>query len=296
MKKIRTIDDITAADWEDIKQRREAGANLDQVGELYGITGTTLARYARLAGVDIPMPSKYSPLPPIEDILRLRAEMLTWADIAQRYSISRGRLRDYARQHGIDTHQTVRYVRTQVDWEGVRKQREEGKTWAEIADTYDVHSETLRKNASSHGIDICPSNFDRINAMLNPDWPGWEEVKQMREYGKKWTEIAEDIGVSTTTLRRLMVHLALRSPTEKTEKYCSGTGGSKAKVLYTQTLCWECANSVPDKSGKRGCAWSRSFKPVPGWDADETWLYGSKRDRRSVQSYNVRQCPEFVRG
>lgn len=37
MKKIRTINDITMADWEDIKRRREAGASLDQVGELYGI-------------------------------------------------------------------------------------------------------------------------------------------------------------------------------------------------------------------------------------------------------------------
>ena len=43
IKKIRTINDITMADWEDIKRRREQGANLDQVGELYGITGGTLA-------------------------------------------------------------------------------------------------------------------------------------------------------------------------------------------------------------------------------------------------------------
>ena len=54
IKKIRTINDITMADWEDIKRRREQGANLDQVGELYGLTGTTLAQYPRLAGVDIP--------------------------------------------------------------------------------------------------------------------------------------------------------------------------------------------------------------------------------------------------
>ena len=67
MKKIRTINDITMADWEDIKRRREQGANLDQVGELYGITGTTLAKYARLAGVDIPRRTDYNPLPSIDD-------------------------------------------------------------------------------------------------------------------------------------------------------------------------------------------------------------------------------------
>lgn len=49
---------------------------------------------------------------------------------------------------------------------------------------------------------------------------------------------------------------------------------------------------VPDKYGKRGCAWSRDFKPVKGWDADETRLYSDK----PTQSYHVRQCPEFVRG
>ena len=47
MKKIQKPDDITVADWEDIKRRREQGANLDQVGELYGITGGALARYTK---------------------------------------------------------------------------------------------------------------------------------------------------------------------------------------------------------------------------------------------------------
>lgn len=82
MKKIQKLDDITAADWEDIKRRREQGANLDQVGELYGITGGALARYARLAGVDIPRRTEYNPLPSIEDIQRLRTDGMKWADIA----------------------------------------------------------------------------------------------------------------------------------------------------------------------------------------------------------------------
>lgn len=33
MKKIQKLDDITAADWEDIKWRREAGASLDQIAD-----------------------------------------------------------------------------------------------------------------------------------------------------------------------------------------------------------------------------------------------------------------------
>ena len=103
MKKIQKLDDITAADWEDIKRQREQGANLDQVGELYGITGATLAKYARLAGVDIPRRTDYNPLPSIEDIQRLRTEGMKWADITAKYHVSRDRLHSYAQEHGIDT-------------------------------------------------------------------------------------------------------------------------------------------------------------------------------------------------
>nr|DAH18547.1 MAG TPA: Protein of unknown function (DUF658) [Caudoviricetes sp.] len=127
MKKIRTIDDITAADWEDIKWWREQGANLDQVGELYGITGTTLARYARRAGVDIPRRTDYNPLPSIEDIQRLRTEGMKWADIAAKYHVSRDRLHSYAQEHGIDTRLVRKPALTPVDWDDVCKQREAGK-------------------------------------------------------------------------------------------------------------------------------------------------------------------------
>lgn len=54
MKKIRTINDITMADWEDIKRRREAGASLDQVGELYGITlGDLVDTFTDIPAADV---------------------------------------------------------------------------------------------------------------------------------------------------------------------------------------------------------------------------------------------------
>lgn len=199
MKKIRTIDDIIEADWEDIKRRREQGANLDQVGELYGITGTTLAKYARLAGVDIPRRTDYNPLPSIEDIQRLRSEGVKWADIAAKYHVSRDRLHSYAREHGIDTRLVRKPTLVQVDWDDVRRQREAGKTWDDIAELYGISGATLHKRADGRGIDVGPSRYDRIDAMLDPSWPGWEEVKQMRKHGGTWTEIAEHVGVSTLT-------------------------------------------------------------------------------------------------
>lgn len=260
MKKIRAIDDITMADWEDIKRRREQGANLDQVGELYGITGGALARYARLAGVDIPRRTDYNPLPSIEDIQRLRTEGMKWADIAAKYHVSRDRLHSYAQEHGIDTRLVRKPTLTQVDWDDVCKQREAGKTWGDIAEPYGISGPTLQKRAGGRGINIGPSRYDRLNAMLDPDWPGWDDVKQMHKQGRKWTEIAKHIGVTTATLRRMMAHLALRAPTGDAHKYYDGASPYE-KTLYSQTLCWSCANAVPDKSGKRGCAWTGALSP-----------------------------------
>lgn len=296
MKRAIALDDITAADWEDIKRRREEGATLDQVGELYGMAGSTLSRYAKLAGVDIPRRADYNPLPSVADIQRLRDEGMKWADIAAKYHVSRDRLHSYAQEHGIDTRLVRKPTQIPVDWDSVRRQREAGKTWDDIAEPYGISGPTLQKRAGRRGIAIGPSRYDRLNAMLDPDWPGWDDVKQMRKHGGTWTEIAEHVGVSTLTLHRLMVRLALRAPTDKMQQHADNVSSREAKTMYTQTLCWSCANAVPDKYGKRGCSWSRSFEPVKGWDAQETRLYGGDGSKRFQKSYCVRQCPEFVRG
>lgn len=245
---------------------------------------------------DEPRRTDYNPLPSAADIQRLRDQGMKWADIAAKYHVSRDRLHGYAREHGVDTRLVRKPTLTQVDWDDVRRQREAGKTWDDIAEPYGISGATLHKRADGRGIDVGPSRYDRINAMLNPGWQGWEEVKRMRKQGKGWAEIAEHIGVATLTLRRLMVSLSLRAPTEKMQEHSDDIASREAKTLYTQSLCWSCANAVPDKYGKHGCAWSRHFKPVEGWDAQETRMYSGKEGKNSVQSYCVRQCPEFVRG
>ena len=53
----------------------------------------------------------------------------------------------------------------------------------------------------------------------------------------------------------------------------------------TGTLCWGCKNACG------GCAWSRDFKPVEGWEADKTTV---KCDNGIVyRSYHVKSCPEY---
>ena len=53
----------------------------------------------------------------------------------------------------------------------------------------------------------------------------------------------------------------------------------------SKTICWKCANAVPDPVNNIGCSWSREFKPVEGWEAIQ-----------KKNSYNVWKCPEFKRG
>ena len=66
------------------------------------------------------------------------------------------------------------------------------------------------------------------------------------------------------------------------------------------TICWSCANAVPDADGERGCPWSREGRPVEGWVAERRDIrIQSARpgeERKTVESYQVITCPEFVPG
>lgn len=59
----------------------------------------------------------------------------------------------------------------------------------------------------------------------------------------------------------------------------------------SHTLCWDCGNSCG------GCAWSREFKPVDGWEAEPTKVKVADTNQyvRLIDSFIVRSCPEFIR-
>lgn len=59
--------------------------------------------------------------------------------------------------------------------------------------------------------------------------------------------------------------------------------------MKKKTLCWKCANAVPDARG-HGCEWTVNYKPVPGWDASPTKL---KNYKEIDESYLVERCPRF---
>ena len=60
----------------------------------------------------------------------------------------------------------------------------------------------------------------------------------------------------------------------------------------SETLCWKCANAVPNRDGTRGCSWSRKLIPVDGWTAIKTRK--KSKDKYVMCSYEVLDCPEFV--
>ena len=56
-----------------------------------------------------------------------------------------------------------------------------------------------------------------------------------------------------------------------------------------ETLCWQCGNACT-----KGCSWATDYTPVEGWDAEKTVVYSGNVGGPNIDSYIVRECPEFV--
>lgn len=61
--------------------------------------------------------------------------------------------------------------------------------------------------------------------------------------------------------------------------------------IQSCTKCWECVKAYG------GCSWADSFTPVEGWKATKNTKREWKKGKgvTSVDSYNVMECPEFVK-
>lgn len=54
------------------------------------------------------------------------------------------------------------------------------------------------------------------------------------------------------------------------------------------TICWGCKRAVC------GCSWSKSYIPVPGWNAIKTNIAANNRGvKKYHESYKVIECPLF---
>jgi hypothetical protein len=54
---------------------------------------------------------------------------------------------------------------------------------------------------------------------------------------------------------------------------------------HAETICWSCEKAC----GK--CVWSSKEQPVPGWEAEETFIRNTSAP--SYASYRVKSCPEY---
>ena len=52
-----------------------------------------------------------------------------------------------------------------------------------------------------------------------------------------------------------------------------------------ETLCWSCEKACGT------CQWASSAKPIPNWDAEETFIRNESSP--SYASYLVKSCPEY---
>lgn len=67
---------------------------------------------------------------------------------------------------------------------------------------------------------------------------------------------------------------------------------NKPKTIRPKpTICWTCARSRPIPG--IGCPWARKFRPVEGWEAEETTITSASGNSH-IASYRVCACPLYV--
>lgn len=109
-----------------------------------------------------------------------------------------------------------------------------------------------------------------------------EKAKRMYSAGIGTQAIARELGRNEQYMRRFLWRAGV---TGKMQHNCA------------ETLCWQCANSVPKiDRGKyvRGCSWSIAFEPVEGWTAQKVMM--ETYNTKNTESYCVSACPDFVEG
>lgn len=130
---------------------------------------------------------------------------------------------------------------------------------------------------------IRPDGVDRIGARLVITYKG---------ITRSIAEWAEVLGISKGTLYD-RIYAAM--PVEKIlspQSYASHRKPLKEPNRDDRvkaTICWACKHAVPTSDGLRGCSWSRTHRPVEGWEATPTEV-------DIYTSYLVTSCPEFERG
>ncbi|MGM9615700.1 MAG: hypothetical protein ACI3W7_09285 [Oscillospiraceae bacterium] len=206
------------------------------------------------------------------------------------------------RQLAIRYHVSTETVRRWMQEAGVEKTGKAVKAWTPEED------EQLRKLVMDDGLyiseaapllgrttDAAEARARRLGLWCQRyrNWSEEEEreLRQLAEAGETVRSAARLLGRTENAVRQMACKLCVRfrRPTraeEEREEYREREEDT-SPAAASGTLCWQCENAVPDPERGKGCPWSKSGKPVDGWDAIRT--------SKAVdgESYFVRACPSF---
>ncbi len=102
-----------------------------------------------------------------------------------------------------------------------------------------------------------------------------EWLRNLISKGLRYNQISEIMGRTVGSVAGKAMSLGINPMPQRAAKPNS-------------TICWNCKNAVCS-----GCAWSRSFKPVDGWEAKRETINAGGR---FLETYTVRSCPQFLEG
>lgn len=138
---------FTAGQLDDIKARYASGETSNSISEDYGCSGQTITRLAKELGVHEPRRrgprSRYS-LQAKQDMAKRYESGESLASIAKDYDCHPGNIRFLLLGQDVELRKTGRPSIPEWRLEWIRKQRESGATYVEIADKLDLQPQHIR--------------------------------------------------------------------------------------------------------------------------------------------------------
>lgn len=194
----------------------------------------------------------------------------------------------------------------------LHQMRAGGLAWSKIAELYGINHSTLRSTILRKGWELdefpignepleIPQDIDRafVGGRSKTAWEVPDDFEQqtreLRARGYTWVEIGKHYHTSAYSIKRAIAWKGLSAcdfPAPIKPR------AERRKAPNRSTLCWECANAVPNPKLGTGCSWSidERFIPVEGWVASKYCFKVNDGAGRVTDTYTVHACPQFVKG
>lgn len=176
----------------------QAGSlTLQQISERFGISTSTIANWAKQAGLRRVYRHKTKPAERAAALEDFRSSALTLREIAEKHGVSLTSVRNWVREEGLTREVTVKHPRSRAKSKVVRDYRKGKLTVTEIAEKHGVTLSSVTRWAREAGLSRRQNDQERIQR-LRP--------RILHDYvtsRKSVRGIAEAYGVSQNTVRTL---------------------------------------------------------------------------------------------